>query len=63
MAGYSLHLRNTIIVFIPPESFAITRILVLRLVDMSSKAHRLLFQFGAIKDAAFILNLHLLHSA
>ena len=57
--GCLLHLSTTIIVSIPPEWLAITIILVLSLVEMSSITHRLLFQIGAKKDTAFKLNLFL----
>ena len=56
-AGCLLNLSTTIIVSIPPESLAITRILMLGFVEMSSIIHRLLDQIGAKKDAT--LNFHL----
>ena len=58
-AGCLLRLSTTTIVSIPPESFAVKRILVLSLLEMSSFTYRLLFQIGAKKDAAFMLNLFL----
>ena len=41
LAGCLLNLSTTIIVSIPPESLAITRILMLGFVEMSSIIHRL----------------------
>ena len=58
-AGCLLHLSTTITVSIPLESFAITRMLVLSLVEMSSYTHRLRFHTSAKKGAAFKLNLFL----
>jgi len=53
------YLSTTIIVSIPPESLAITRILMLGFVEMSSIIHRLLDQVGAKKDATLKLHLFL----
>jgi len=58
-AGCLLNLSTTIIVSIPPESLAITRILMLGFVEMSSIIHRLLDQVGAKKDATLKLHLFL----
>jgi len=68
-AGCLFHLSTTITVSVPPESFAITRMLVLSLVEMTSFTHPLRFQISAKKGLAFELNLflwvilHTLHSA
>ena len=58
-AGCLFHLSITVSVSVPPESFAITRMLVLSLVEMRSFTHRLRLQIRAKKGPAFELNLFL----
>ena len=58
-AGCLINLSTTIIVSIPPESLAITRILILCLAEMSSIIHQLLDQIGAKKDTTLKLHLFL----